>query len=914
MATGRSFSSFFPMTQTQIDLQCTQRVLKKQQQKREKEEQLCNQLEVICQRQHDAHKRNRDLLKDFQKIEEDLALLAARTDNFRRNQENYKKQLQTLQSMHCTCAEPTSYTSSHVDHTCNTHINNLPGKTDGNICKHCHHTASLGYVGSSPINSSLCSNQHNELRGFCIHSTCCCIMCPHCNVHSQKKSNPTKDRLFHKNCMLTSNARDARVQQYPEVINDNDGSIKGRIIPSHANEDSIQCIWNSNKYGECTEILYMRPQKKMNGDEVVQNTVGRSTEQRSKEIPGLHEAGSSSLESHHKSSVSSSTSQFLPQLSPSTRHDNNENDHKTANKTSQITVLEQIYDKSPEGETYEQNMLVHPFFEGQSYNSENNSERLGMLFSLKAKSVQGLIDDGNQINKSYKTNEKGDMFEVSLNSDQEAKMGISSEDESIDEVATAFVKDRRTTESNSRCSLLVNEQKKKDQNIVKEEAKSVLGSLVVDHFISKRYRKEGMMSLDIMGQENECSEEYKSQNEEEGKKEEGEGEEEEKGEGEEEEEEEDDHDNVEESTEMLKGNVRFTDIKTTKNKMANIGGFVLEEKEVSEIHGADRKIKSNREDQENNEKTGAERSGHKIVHIAVVREGNDKKDHRNGIDDKDSRTSRKSERISEEEENGSEIVIMDRGVQGNEERCNTKAEKETIVLYKEKDKTESKTEEENDKISEGETEDKTDISEGEQSFCEYQDDGDCLDASEEEENTDFWGSKDEETESEMEELQDHVRLGRSCEEDDSKQINIDTSTRKEESSHPQEPDMTALSSQNLAGNEHTDTERQRTLWLCCLKTCSLPPFCKSRESQVLEKRCSEDGSMDLLQMNPVESSSSLPAQKVLTSPTVRNADAASILETNAEDSSEELFHSEKESENPNQPWSDSEDNVHSFYD
>lgn len=72
--------------------------------------------------------------------------------------------------------------------------------------------------------------------------------------------------------------------------------------------------------------------------------------------------------------------------------------------------------------------------------------------------------------------------------------------------------------------------------------------------------------------------------------------------------------------------------------------------------------------------------------------------------------------------------------------------------------------------------------------------------------------------------------------------------------------------------------------------------------------------MDLLQLNPVESRSSLPHEESPTSPTFRNTEVASVLKTSLEDSSEELSPNEKKCKNSNRGWSDSEDDAQSFYD
>ncbi|XP_069595232.1 dentin sialophosphoprotein-like isoform X2 [Ranitomeya imitator] len=121
-----------------------------------------------------------------------------------------------------------------------------------------------------------------------------------------------------------------------------------------------------------------------------------------------------------------------------------------------------------------------------------------------------------------------------------------------------------------------------------------------------------------------------------------------------------------------------------------------------------------------------------------------------------------------------------------------------------------------------------------------------------------------------------------------------------------------LSLKNMSEDGDLNMETSiRPLWLCCLKSCSRTQGHKKRQQR---KRCSEDGSMDLLQLNPVESRSSFPEQESPVSPTSRHTEVASVIKAPSEDSSEEFSHNEKESEKSSPGRSDSEDDVHSFYD
>ncbi|KAM4618027.1 uncharacterized protein O3C94_021879, partial [Discoglossus pictus] len=84
---------------SQIRLQCTEHSLKRRQQNRERQAKLYDQWEEICRKQQEARARNRNLLRDFRRVERELSLLAAKTDSFRRKRDEYKKELQRILSL-----------------------------------------------------------------------------------------------------------------------------------------------------------------------------------------------------------------------------------------------------------------------------------------------------------------------------------------------------------------------------------------------------------------------------------------------------------------------------------------------------------------------------------------------------------------------------------------------------------------------------------------------------------------------------------------------------------------------------------------------------------------------------------------------------------------------------------------------
>ncbi|KAM4723081.1 uncharacterized protein WCC33_009300 [Rhinophrynus dorsalis] len=229
----------------------------------------------------------------------------------------------------------------------------------------------------------------------------------------------------------------------------------------------------------------------------------------------------------------------------------------------------------------------------------------------------------------------------------------------------------------------------------------------------------------------------------------------------------------------------------------------------------------------------------------------------------------------------------------------------------EKEKDSMGEEEETDEDPEENMEEEED-SERERFLCEEEEEDEMSEDSEEEEKTDFQGREDKVSESyarNQMECKDKS-LSRSSQPEGDMQANEDSCTRKEEST-ALEPDVT-VTSQDPEIDEHTEIPKERPLWLRCLTACPLPDFCSKRDMQNQGKRCSEDCTMDMLQMIPIESGSLLLTQEAPPSPESRSADTESVPEDHFEDSKEETSQSENEVEN--QPSSDSEDDVHSFFD
>ncbi|XP_068116118.1 protein starmaker-like isoform X3 [Hyperolius riggenbachi] len=162
MEASRSLSAFFPAAQTQFTLQCSQQqALRKQRERREKEIRLQIQLELTCQRQRDAHTRNQELLRDFRRLEEELSLLTARTDSFRRKQENYKKQLHTFISAPSQL-DAHNNAATTVDRSYAMQFYYVPeacGAYDPG-----HISASMGHVNQAPARPGLCTNHHCRVQ------------------------------------------------------------------------------------------------------------------------------------------------------------------------------------------------------------------------------------------------------------------------------------------------------------------------------------------------------------------------------------------------------------------------------------------------------------------------------------------------------------------------------------------------------------------------------------------------------------------------------------------------------------------------------------------------------------------------------------------------------------------------------
>ncbi|XP_077306141.1 uncharacterized protein LOC143925522 [Lithobates pipiens] len=338
---------------------------------------------------------------------------------------------------------------------------------------------------------------------------------------------------------------------------------------------------------------------------------------------------------------------------------------------------------------------------------------------------------------------------------------------------------------------------------------------------------------------------------------------------------------------MLKGDSRLASSGLSENNIGHVYGVMGESERFRDMLTEEIEKSSSEEDKESEEKSEAESSVHEGVGIFTVKEKDIQRKVNEESENEDTGEDRTSgeDEISVNDSQGSLVVITDRVIDGitNEEESDIEADKENWLAKKGENQTECNAG--SNMISEEEMSDKTDISDEEKIFSG--DVSDEIESSEEEENTDFWGSRHEENNSNIEEMEQDVQLQSSSTEDSTKQVvNMDVSAREED---PKETvlDVPASSCQDLIEDEEMNSEKQRSSWLCCLKTCSLPHILnKSNENQPQGKRCSEDGSMDMLQMHPVEFGSSLPAEEPLADPiAIVHTKATPATETNDEDSS-----------------------------
>ncbi|XP_063294850.1 glutamic acid-rich protein-like isoform X3 [Pelobates fuscus] len=187
------------------------------------------------------------------------------------------------------------------------------------------------------------------------------------------------------------------------------------------------------------------------------------------------------------------------------------------------------------------------------------------------------------------------------------------------------------------------------------------------------------------------------------------------------------------------------------------------------------------------------------------------------------------------------------------------------------------------------------VSDKEISKCKKENSQDCQN---EEDNDTIMGEAEEdgdEEQAEMSEENESVSLHQESEDEpeDSEEENTDFWGSKDD-----------LSISQCEG-EHVDMSSQPEIE--CSETDDKEDSCMR-----MEKRCSEDCAMSGLQMSPLECSSLLPTQEFLPAPSPSNTDEEQDPETHCEDSSEEACESDNKSKN--HTWSDSDDDIHSFFD
>ncbi|KAM4617880.1 uncharacterized protein O3C94_021757 isoform 2-T2 [Discoglossus pictus] len=299
--------------------------------------------------------------------------------------------------------------------------------------------------------------------------------------------------------------------------------------------------------------------------------------------------------------------------------------------------------------------------------------------------------------------------------------------------------------------------------------------------------------------------------------------------------------------------------------------------------------RSSEEEEEESENESSEDEGDNIVIVqgrdVVGKTVDEKKREADETSGKERETSEEEEGTSGEEEH---IVIESTDGARQNRRKFKQANLDDAESGKEEKEIEGKALVGEDKdVVEEEEEEHEKWSDEDESICGDLEEED--DISEEEENTDFWGDKDDGSVSQMMEVDGKSgdeRLKRSSD------PMVEDPKMKEEPPTPQEtaPDDPAIISQDPSQDNLTE---------------------KKREMHSPEKRGSEDCPMVVLQMSPIESGSSLGPQEPPPSPTPRITEEGSVHETHL-DSGDETPHSDHDSED--QAWSDSEDNVHSFYD
>ncbi|XP_063294847.1 glutamic acid-rich protein-like isoform X1 [Pelobates fuscus] len=372
-----------------------------------------------------------------------------------------------------------------------------------------------------------------------------------------------------------------------------------------------------------------------------------------------------------------------------------------------------------------------------------------------------------------------------------------------------------------------------------------------------------------------------------------------------------------------------TDIKPTEKKCINKNEIKVQDSEpdsIKEMYGDETNSEDEEEEEMGEDKDGVGKEGldDEVGSKMLIRKvGNDKcpikreeiktmqtHEEEGEISGEDALASREEESLL--------IPLTRRSHRANKGEKKNNSQKGYITVSdkeiskcKKENSQDCQNEEDNDTImgeaEEDGDEEQAEMSEENESVSLHQESEDEPEDSEEE-NTDFWGSKDDLSISQCE--GEHVDMSSQpeieCSETDDKE---DSCMSNEEAAHLQKSALVAVTSQEvLPQDEPADMENKRPVWLCCLSSCPLPEIFNKR----MEKRCSEDCAMSGLQMSPLECSSLLPTQEFLPAPSPSNTDEEQDPETHCEDSSEEACESDNKSKN--HTWSDSDDDIHSFFD
>ncbi|KAG8563593.1 hypothetical protein GDO81_016145 [Engystomops pustulosus] len=857
------YFSFFPMSQTETNLHYKHRSLK-QQQIREKELLLCNQLEVVCQRQYEAHRRNQNLLRDFKKIEQALAQLAAKNDDFRINQVNYTKQFPAILPMHYTCFPPRSCTLRHDNKS-------IDYGEPGHIRDH---------FSQANRNNGLWPNHLIGQQGCCRQSSCCgcCMNCYSdavfmCCKESLKKRKSTTALLLHRD---ESSIKDDIRDQCPEFTNDVTNTSRNRTIPP--SQDPLQYIRNEDLYRHSSQMFLEGVNKTVVAGKVKAD-LKRPVEDNRR---GLSEIPlNSTAEEYEESLKSIYELKQLPTALINLKHCSDDHQHnKIGDENASVRKLS-TPKKNGGGQSedsQQQNVLAELLMEIHNENICTDGNET--WFSLENTIMNGCDKKGlveilkrNKTKESCNSDIKDQMTKTSDIYYEETNIIHTSNTEHIGGETLS----QPTTTHSSNQKILKNSDKHQDRAILgvvlggsfeesssdSEEISESKGGaeeckLVKDKMLGRQksfenYQNESVqsdLSDDTVSNESnkrrstsdKCLQ-MKDLRQLNGKAKSelgmfSKGDDEKKGEiGEVNKTQE-----VEEGKEVMKIVLRSTEIGISKPRVITNCAMYEEDTDIN----------SDTEDDDKEESTSGKYPGQETKDI---NDATDNSAHENHFEDEEDDDKGDGDDNSDEDDNSDHEDKDDENYEDNyneEDRMVSEEDRiQQIDIHKEDCSTEAS---ENEELSLGEEEGSHDSSDVEKSFCENHDEIEDTDLIEEEPNVDLWSRSSKCTNTETEKMNLRKDGG---------------ATRKDESADLE--DQATVNCQELKEDGgQIDTENQRSHWLCCLKSCFL-----SDDTRENLKRCSEDGNMDLLQLNPVESASSFLKQELCESPTFRNTEAAS---------------------------------------